>query len=240
MKPYQKFARAFGYSIQRRERQPTADAHLSNLVRASGTDLVLDVGANRGQFARMLRDEGYQGEIHSFEPVAATYGELAATAAGDPAWTVHQAALGAAPGEAVINVTGASDMSSLLQPNEFGQEKFERFEVARTETVRVDTVDAFLAAQVPDADSRRILLKMDTQGYDLEVFAGARNSWPHIGCLLSELSLIPIYSGMPHYLAALQTYEEAGFAVTGIYPVSRNDDLTVIEMDCMLINHKQA
>jgi FkbM family methyltransferase len=184
MKPYQKFARAFGYSILRRERQPTADAHLSNLLRASGTDLVLDVGANRGQFARMLREEGYQGEIHSFEPVAATYGELAAAAAGDPAWTVHQAALGAAPGEAVINVTGASDMSSLLQPNEFGQEKFERFEVARTKTVRIDTVDAFLAA--------------------------------------------------------LQTYEEAGFAVTGIYPVSRNDDLTVIEMDCMLINHKQA
>jgi hypothetical protein len=54
--------------------------------------------------------------------------------------------------------------------------------------------------------------------------------------MLSELSLVPIYSGMPHYLDVLGRYEDHGFAVTGIFPVSRKTDMTIIEVDCMLVN----
>ena len=82
----------------------------------------------------------------------------------------------------------------------------------------------------------RILLKMDTQGFDLNVFKGASTFIQNIICIQSEISLTPIYSGMPHYLDSLKTYEDAGFVITGLYPISRKEDMTVIEMDCMMLN----
>ena len=54
--------------------------------------------------------------------------------------------------------------------------------------------------------------------------------------MLSELSLIPIYSGMPHYLEALSVYESKGFSVSGFYPITRNRALALNEVDCMLVN----
>ena len=77
---------------------------------------------------------------------------------------------------------------------------------------------------------------MDTQGYDLQVFAGARQSLGRIACLMSELSLAPIYHAMPGYLEALSLYQKNGFSVSGIYPILRSPDLSLIEADCVLVN----
>ena len=81
----------------------------------------------------------------------------------------------------------------------------------------------------------RLFPKMDTQGYDLEVFRGAHLLLPNIKSLLSELSLIPIYDGMPTYLQALSTYQAAGFSVSGFYPVTRNEKLALNEVDCVMV-----
>jgi hypothetical protein len=52
---------------------------------------------------------------------------------------------------------------------------------------------------------------------------------------VSELSFQPIYEGMPDYRQMLAEFESAGFAVSGLFPVSRNPDLSLIEMDCVLV-----
>src|SRR5439155_10810610 len=76
--------------------------------------LVFDVGANVGQFGKLLRNSGYGGRIVSFEPVNSAYAQLSSAAAHDPNWTTIPAALGTSKGEATINVNRNSDMSSLL------------------------------------------------------------------------------------------------------------------------------
>jgi hypothetical protein len=81
---------------------------------------------------------------------------------------------------------------------------------------------------------------MDTQGYDLKVFKGALNTISYTVCLLSELSFIPLYTGMPNYLDSLREYEKHGFAVTGLYPVVRTNDQAIIEIDAMLINNQNT
>ena len=59
-------------------------------------ELILDVGANVGQFAQYMRKIGYRGTIISFEPVAAEFAKLKTTAASDPKWNVINVSLGAA------------------------------------------------------------------------------------------------------------------------------------------------
>src|SRR5215831_3678983 len=68
--------------------------HRMQLIEKYAIDLVLDVGANTGQFARQLRQYGYTGRIVSFEPLRAALLQLQTQAARDPAWEVWPYALG--------------------------------------------------------------------------------------------------------------------------------------------------
>lgn len=93
---------------------PPAGARVPPALRF-GCDLVLDVGANTGQYAARLRELGYGGKILSFEPLPDAHAQLLARAAADPLWEVHpRCALGAAAGTGALNVAGNSVSSSLL------------------------------------------------------------------------------------------------------------------------------
>ena len=95
--------------------------HLQWVFRRLAINCVLDVGANRGQFAKRLRLAGYTGRIVSYEPVAEHHGALTEAAADDPAWFVNPWALGDQNGTAEINVVPGT-MSSMLSASDFGKE----------------------------------------------------------------------------------------------------------------------
>jgi FkbM family methyltransferase len=151
----------------------------------------------------------------------------------DGNWQAYKLALGEFRGTSLMNVAHSSDLCSFLPPNAFGEQTFRTaIQASYTEEVAVDTVDNFIIEEdlVPEAN---VLLKMDTQGFDLNVFRGARSSLGKIRAMVSEVSLIPLYTGMPRYLEVLHEYEAEGFAVSGLYPISRATDLSLIEMDCV-------
>jgi FkbM family methyltransferase len=215
----------------------TLTHHLEEVFRVYRIDTIVDVGANEGQFGAMARELGFTGDIHSFEPVKQTYDKLVRTAAHDDRWTTHNLALGRQPDTLSINVSEGSVFSSLLKPNDYGAERFAGIKVQRQEQIEVSTFDRFMQEHI--GGERRIFLKMDTQGYDLEVFGGAAASLDRICCILSELSLIPIYDGMTDYLETLATYQKHGFSVSGMYSVNRNNDLSLIEVDCVMVNRSR-
>jgi FkbM family methyltransferase len=68
-------------------------------------DLVVDVGANIGQYGRLLRDWGYDGRILSFEPMRDEYAVLSRVADADGWWETVRSA---DDGELAIHVTGNS------------------------------------------------------------------------------------------------------------------------------------
>jgi FkbM family methyltransferase len=197
---------------------------------------VFDVGANVGQFAQLLRQVGFKGYIHSFEPVSRTFKKLEAAASADPKWLCHRRALGASQGTEVIRVTRDSSFSSILPISEVGRNIFpvHGTEVT-TEEIEITTLVDF-AGLNRSMIGNRWFLKMDTQGYDLQVYSGARSLRSKIVLLSSELSFIPIYDGMPHYWEALRIYGEDGFVPSGFHIVSRDTDLAAVEMDCVLVN----
>jgi FkbM family methyltransferase len=208
---------------------------LRNVLNKLAIDCVLDVGANRGQYGSMLRDIGYRGRILSFEPVGANFEALTACAAGRGPWNCLHYALGAADGQAEINVADEDVFSSFLKPREDSQARFPRNKVARMETVQVRRLDGVLDELNAGLAAPRTYLKMDTQGFDLEVLAGATGVLKSILALQTEVSFRPIYHGMPSYQDSLREFQAQGFEVVDFMPVNRErDGLRVIEMDCVM------
>lgn len=209
-------------------------AQLRSLLEQRRVDLVLDVGANEGQFARSLRAI-YGGDIISFEPVSSAFERLALASAGDSRWQVHNFALGSEAGEQTIHISNRSVFSSLLKGNEFSVQRFgEEAQQVQEERIRVRRLDTFLEEHVPDVAGRRVFLKMDTQGYDSKVFAGMGRFTQYVVAMHSELSAIPLYEQMVHWTDSIVMYERAGFSVAGMFPVSR-DKGAVVEYDCLFV-----
>lgn len=175
-----------GYAVQRHpgwRRQAMLAAH--------GVDVVLDVGAARGGYARELREFGYRGRIVSFEPIAAAYADLAAAAAGDPHWTCVNAALGSVAGRQTINIASNSDSSSLLPMGEAHTSAAPHVGYVGTEEIEVKRLDDV----APEHLGTRTFLKIDTQGFEKEVLAGGPDTLKTCVGLQLELSFVPLYSG---------------------------------------------
>ena len=210
------------------------DLQLQWLLETNDVDLVVDVGANEGQFAQRVR-RVYAGEIMSFEPVSAPFGRLAELARADPRWSAHQLALGSADATATIHVASDTAFSSLLPANEFSRQRFRRSVVLSEEAVCVKRLDDVLAPLLGATGRRRLFLKLDTQGYDLEVFNGLGARLDQVMVMQSEVSLMTIYNGMPHWTESIDMYERAGLHVAGMFPVTRDATGRIIEYDCLLV-----
>lgn len=209
------------------------------MLRATEVDLVLDVGANVGQYASALRRAGYAGRIVSFEPVAAPFAALSRAAAEDPLWDVRPFALGSEDGAAEINTTPGT-MSSMLTASEFGRGWSDKLEETRTETIEIRRLDSVFE-EITAGRPSRAYLKLDTQGFDLEVFRGARECLGSVVAMQSEVACLPIYDGMPRLPEQLTAYEQEGFETVGMYPVSRDPKtLRVIEFDLLMVRADQV
>ncbi len=124
-----KIAGYFGYSLIRKRKSPTLESHLELILKSQQINLVIDVGANIGQFGKMLRKIGYTGEIVSFEPVDSTFRVLETTASNDVNWKVFKLALSDKNEEIYINTFKSSDFASILTPNQFGEDRFESMRI---------------------------------------------------------------------------------------------------------------
>lgn len=235
----QRLLKARGYSIYRDVPRDLANplgvelaAHQA-LLRAvldrAGVNCVLDVGAHKGGYRNLLRATGYAGEIVSFEPVNALPTDA------DRRWRAHRLALGSAPGSAEINVARESNFTSFLEPNAFSVERFGGSAVERTETVEVARLDAIFAEVTAHVPEPRVLLKTDTQGWDLEVIEGAAGCLDHVVALQAELSVRAIYDGSTDWLSTLARLGELGFRPAQLTSVGRDDALGLLELDCLLV-----
>lgn len=208
-------------------------ASLRDLLQQLKIDCVLDVGANRGQFARELRQIGYEGLIFSFEPIASEFRALKDNFKGDMRWRGYQFALGSKEETLSITVPKLTVMSSLLESSIPEMN-------TRKESVRVKRLDSIFHALFTEFGFSNVFLKMDTQGYDLQVFSGASGCIDKIHGIQSELSIQPLYVNMPHYLEALTAYEARGFVLHNLSVVNRVSNGGLLELNCFMRRSNNA
>ena len=228
--------RRIGYAVVwRNPRGHSLPTHLAALFSHLGINCVLDVGAHWGEYGRALRRHGYRGRIVSFEPVRANVARLEAERRGDPDWQVRSAALGSVRGSTTINVAHDTSLSSFLTAAAPLNEKVgTAIAVGGHEEVEVLTLDDVVPDATAGIAAPRVFLKLDTQGWDLEVLRGGAQTVPSMLGLQLEVAVLPLYEGMPRYADAIAEVEALGFELTGVYPVAY-DGLRVVELDCVFM-----
>lgn len=238
----QSMSRSLGYELIPvwRMRQHELVTHLRRLFDLHQIDTVLDVGANTGQYHDFLRMlVGFKGTIISFEPVSKNISMLRQRAAEDAQWKICDYALGKEDTTMVINVMARDSFSSFLNPAENAPGMFKDLNtIDYQETVSIRRLDTILAQVLPKGVGKNIYLKLDTQGYDLNVVEGANGVLDRIRALQSEVAVLRIYDNMPDYFTSIQTLNQKGFEMTGLFPVSRDENQRVVEFDCVMINSK--
>lgn len=177
-------------------------------------DLVVDVGANTGQYAERIRQLGYAKSIISFEPGIDPYRHLAASARRGGSWTSRQVALGEGPGSAVLHVTANGMSSSLRQPLEahVGADKGVR--VVDSYEVAVATLDSELA----HAEGDSLWLKLDVQGHELDVLRGGPATLSRSVAIQVEMSFVQLYAHQASWLELVSHLLEKGFVLCHLEP----------------------
>lgn len=181
-------------------------------------DAVLDVGANSGQYAGSLRAADFAGRIVSFEPLSGPFSILERSASQDPLWACRQYALGDYDGTITINIAGNAGMSSSVLPMlGMHEDVYPRGNYIGTEEVAISRLDSVAAGILRPDDVA--FLKIDVQGYEKQVMAGAESTVKRhcIGIQL-ELSFVPLYQGGMLIQEALDLTYSLGFALRGYIP----------------------
>jgi FkbM family methyltransferase len=215
------------------------DTYLPILFEHLGVNCVLDVGGHRGEYATLLQTHNYKGYIISFEPVEENFSQLQQRKDGDSRWHIYQYAIGSHNETREINVSRETDLSSFLLASDYGTKILRPYmPVERVEVVRVRRLDDVFDEVTAHIDQPRVFLKIDTQGWDLEVLHGAQDCLDKVVGLQSELSLQAIYEGMPSWTEALSEFQQANFVVSALFPVWRDSEFQLTEIDCVMVRKR--
>lgn len=213
-----------GYSVMpawRLRRWPSAQ-YLQRLFAWLNIDVVLDVGANQGQFRDFLRHEvGFEGLILSWEPLPRLAAALQDKARVDGRWLVTPAALDAQAGTARLHMTRDTAFSSFAKPTAETAERFAGQVEFEDLDIEARTLEQEMARLGPQIGRGRVYLKLDTQGHDLAVLQGGGAALQGIDALQSEVAVRPLYEGVPDIGASLARIQQLGFEPSAVFP---NDD----------------
>ena len=177
-------------------------------------DVVLDVGANIGQYGSELRNLGYKNRIISFEPLSEAFEKLKKNAAKDQNWDILNVALGESDGESVINVSINSVSSSILDNLPQLTESAPRAGFARKETIQLRKLDNL--SNELNLIGKNIYLKIDAQGYEEKVLEGAADFLKHVKGIQIEMAFVPMYDGAITFDQMKAKLNSLGFSLMGL------------------------
>lgn len=205
-------------------------------LRTLGIKTVLDIGANKGQFAKLAREVFAEARIYSFEPLPDCFRELQNALSGDKKFFPFNKAIGRS--ESILEFFRSihSPSSSFLEMEELHKEAFPESiggQVQQAIEVKVDTLDGFYTSEKPELP---VLLKIDVQGFEGEVIAGATNMLKNVKVVILEMSVRKLYKDQPLFHDIYMAMHNHGFGYHGnlsqmIHPVTGE----VVQLDAIFI-----
>jgi len=189
---------------------------------------VVDIGANCGQFALISRKCFPDARIDSFEPLAEPADRFERVFAGDANIHLHRCAIGAEKATMTIHVSERDDSSSLLP---IGKNQSELFPHTGEREVR--EVPVLPLHEVIDAGrlSSPALLKIDVQGFELEVLKGCCSMLDRFACIYVECSFIELYEGQALADEVIDYLSQHGFRLVGLYNMTYDKKGIAVQAD---------
>lgn len=214
------------------------EVYLKKILKEFQIDCVFDVGANNGQYAKMLREKaGYKGTIISFEPIPSAQKILSELAKKDKNWFIEPIALDKVSGEASFYVMQSNQFSSLHSPNNDEINIFETLnKVNETIKVKTATLKEMYEKYQEKLNFKRPFLKMDTQGHDIQIIEGSELTAKKFVGLQSELSIKRLYNETKSFKEVIEYYTSLGFELSAFVPNNAGHFPRLIEIDCIMFN----
>lgn len=213
-----RLSRFLGYEVIRFIPRSSNEARLKHFLAYYNIDLVLDVGANIGQFASSLRELGYKSRIVSFEPVSSTYSQLELFSRKDKLWQLApRSAVGDRNGEIEINISANSVSSSVLPMFDAHRSVVPDSAYSNTEIVALNRLDVISKNYIQESSSS-IFLKVDVQGFEKEVIEGAKGILHLVNGIELEMSIVPLYEGQLIYTEMIEYLDQLGYELYAVIP----------------------
>jgi len=210
------------------EQTPTRS--LIRMVAGMKSPVLLDVGANVGQFGIDFRNSGFKGRIISFEPVNSVFNTLKKSSSKYQPWDVVNRALGSSSHESFINVSNNSGLSSsLLKISKEHLQAFPDSYTSSTEVIEIVTLDSEVNRL--QLNLSETILKIDVQGYESEVIEGGLIAIPQISYIILELSLMSLYENEKTFLEVLNRLQDLGHRVVDIHRGIHGLDGSLLQVD---------
>ena len=200
------------------------DAELGGLE----IDTVVDIGANRGQFALCCRRLFPAAQVFSFEPLQAPAATFRRVFERDARTHLFQSAVGVAAGNAAMHVSRWDVSSSLLPIGQAQHDNFPLTEESRQETVAVTPLSTCLQA---DSIGPRALLKLDVQGFELTALQGCADLLDRFQFVYVEASFIELYVGQALASDVIAYLLEKKFKLLGVANLSHGKSARPIQAD---------
>ena len=204
-----------------------------NILNNLNIEYIVDVGANRGQFALVARKCFPEATIHSIEPLEKPMKIFRSVFEKDDKVILHPYAIGSKNEVTNIHITEQDDSSSLLP---IGCEQVNLFPDTReigTSKVTVRTLDNLINISTIEKPA---LLKIDVQGYELETLKGCSKTLPHFSYIYVEASFIELYEGQALAHEVITYLANQNINLLGIYNTFYNNKGKAIQADFLFIN----
>lgn len=202
--------------------------HAAVLRQLADCQTVVDIGANRGQFALVARQCFPAARVVSFEPLPGPAVVYRAVFAGDARARLIEAAIGSQAGEATIHISARDDSSSLLPITARQNALFPGTAGMGTATIRVARLADHVPAEIimPPA-----LLKLDVQGFELQALAGCEDVLARFAWVYVECSFVELYAGQAFADAVIAWLRERGFVLQGVYNMAYDGEGRAVQAD---------
>jgi FkbM family methyltransferase len=222
-----------GFDVIRLQRSPKR-----TLLGLTGLDIgtIIDVGANQGQFARMISSFFPRAELFCFEPLEEPFRKLSVWAQTQNGRVrCFQLALGDQEGEAQMHLHEQhTPSSSLLASTATYHRLYPQTRVERMTRIRVSTLDRVFEDAL-DHLPREILLKLDVQGFEDRVLRGAGRMLALCKAVVLEVCLDPLYEGQADFSGLVQLLHEVGFRYAGNLDQAYGEDGRVLFLDAVFV-----
>jgi FkbM family methyltransferase len=199
-----------------------------SVLRTLDCRTVVDIGANRGQFALAARRAFPGARILSFEPLSAPAARFRSVFAGDALTSLKQVAIGPQRRQATMHISGRDDSSSLLPIGERQAAMFPGTAEVGTATIDVGPLDSFIAAADMVSPA---LLKLDVQGFELQALQGCESLLDRFDYVYVECSFIELYAGQAVAHEVVAWLEARGFRLSGTHNMTRDASGREVQAD---------